>query len=500
MPTPARPERPLYLQLSQRVAGLIHSGALKRGDRLTSVREAAAREGVSTATVVQAYRHLEDQRLVEARPKSGYFVAARPTLARRLPARSALATPPSLPTLTEPPAQSQPVTVNSLAERVLDASRDPALVSFGPAYPGGEFFANDKVKRALTRATQRHRDTLMHYPAPGGTPELREAVSRRALGMGCALDPRHIVITNGCLDAISLCLRAVTRPGDVVALESPTYFGFLQILETLHLRALEIPTHTREGLSLPALELALDTQPVRAVLAVPTLSNPLGATMPLAARKRLVQLLSQRGVPLIEDVIFNDLCGRNDGRRAAKSFDTAGHVMMCGSFTKTVSPGLRLGWVAAGRWSDDVRRLRSVLSGPSTAVTELALADALSQPGYEPGLRQARHTMALRFEEAHALIAAHFPPGTRVTHPPGGYLLWLDLPPGTDATALFDEALAQGITFAPGAMFSATRRYDDCMRLGLAGAWDDRTRAALQALGSLATQRWKRAQPHVKAA
>lgn len=466
---------PLYLQLAERIGALMRSGALKRGDRLTSVREMARQQSVSTATVLQAYRHLEDAQLIEARPRSGYFVAAKRP---RVPVPE--------PEQTQPPIDSHSVDVSWMAERVFAAATDPDCISFGAACPSGELFQLERLRRAVTRAAQRHRDSLGRYPFAPGIEPLREAIARRALGMGCQLDPRHILVTNGCLESISLCLRAVTAPGDIVALESPTYFGFLQILESLHLRALEIPTHPRTGLSIPALELALDTQPVKAVLAVPTLSNPIGSTMPLAERRQLARLLSERGVPLIEDVLYNDLHGRGEGRRAVKSFDRDGSLMICGSFSKTVAPGLRLGWVEAGRWSAQVRRLKGALAGGHTELIELAMAEVLGTPGYEPMLRQLRTTVDARVEEARRLIGESFPAGTRVTDPAGGFILWVELPTQVNAVELFHAGLRERICIAPGPLFTATPRYRHCVRLGLGGAWGEPQKNALRRVGALA--------------
>ena len=223
----------------------------------------------------------------------------------------------------------------------------------------------------------------------------RDAAPRdRALraAPGLQLQPRDIVATNSCLESITLCLRAVTKPGDIVALESPTYFGFLEILQSLHLRALEIPTHPRDGLSLDALELALDTQPVKALLISPTLSNPMGGSLPTAERKRLARMVSARGIAMIEDVLHNDLAEQEDKRRAVRSFDPTGHVMLCGSFSKTIAPGLRVGWVEAGRWSEPVRRMKMATSGAQTTFVELAMAELLGHTGNEAGFRQMRHT------------------------------------------------------------------------------------------------------------
>ena len=463
----------LYLQIAESLAGPIRAGTLARGERLPSVRELARQQGVSQATVVQAYRLLEDHRLIEARPRSGYFVAARP--ARLLE-----------PHVSQPPVDALAVDIGSLAASVMRLANQPDIISFGAACPTAELFPQERVRRAMSRAAQRHRATLCQYPLGPGDEGLRRAIARHALRMGCSLDPAEILVTNSCLESITLCLRAVTRPGDVVALESPTYFGFLEILEHLHLKALEIPTHPRTGISLDALQLALETQPVKAVLVVPTLSNPLGSTLPLAERRRLAQLISEHQVPLIEDVLYNDLAEQEDRRRAVKSFDSHGLVMICGSFSKTVAPGLRLGWVDAGRWTAQVQRMKAATSGGQTAVVEHALADLLSQPGAEAAYRQLRSTIAARVDEARDLIARHFPKGTRVTDPPGGFILWVELPGGIDSLTLYQAALRQGICIGPGKLFSATDRFRHCIRLGVGGRWDDAQREGLRRVGALA--------------
>lgn len=466
-------EDALYLQIAERVATSIRSEVLTRGERLPSLRDVARQHGVSLSTAVQAYRALEDMNLVETRPRSGYFVAARPLR-------------PQEPDATEPPTDSRRVDIGSVGPQVLRYAYEPGYISFGAACPSGELFSTERVRRAVSRAAQRHRALLCDYPLGAGHETLRRAIARYALRLGCQLQARDIVVTNSCLEAITLCLRAVTQPGDVVALESPTYFGFLEILQSLHLRALEIPTHPRTGISLDALEFACDTQPVKAVLMVPTLSNPLGASMPLAERKRLAQMVSRRGIAMIEDVLYSDLAEQDDKRRAVKSFDTSGHLMICGSFSKTLAPGLRVGWVEAGRWDASVRRMKAATSGAQTTLIELAMADLLTQTGNESAYRQMRHTIAGRVDEARSLIAHSFPKGTRVTDPAGGYILWVEMPREVDSQALFAAALAEKICIAPGTLFSASDRYRHCVRLGVGGRWDDAQRAALRRVGELA--------------
>ncbi|MEN9890513.1 MAG: hypothetical protein RLY78_808 [Pseudomonadota bacterium] len=499
-PATAADERPLYQQLADRLAQLMDSGALAAGTRLPSVREAAAEQLVSVSTVLQAYRLLEDQARIEVRPRSGYFVRRTPDRqpardgavnadgsppapggARRSGRRTALAEPAP----SHPPVDAQDVGISALTEQVMRAAADPAVISFGAACPEPELFDQERLRRALSQATLRHRGSLQLYPPPLGHEGLRQAIARRSLSMGCTLRPQDIVLTSSCTASVALCLQTVTRPGDTVALESPTCFSFLQMLEALHLKALEIPTHPRHGLSVDALALALRTQPVRAVLAVPTLQNPLGASMPLVERQRLAELLAEHQVPLIEDVIFNALAEREEHRRTVKSFDREGLVMLCGGFSKTLAPGLRVGWLEAGRHTEALRRRQAAMIGGHTGVVEAAMADLLEQPGMQAQLRRLRNTHAPRIAEGRTLIAELFPAGTRVTDPAGGIMLWVELPPRFDTLALFHAALAEGICIAPGAMFSASTRYRHCLRLSVSAPWTPARRAALARLGEL---------------
>ncbi len=467
---------PLYAQIGQRMAHLIDSQIFKAGQKLPSVRDIAADNGVSIATAVQAFQWLEERHLVTAKPKSGYFVTRR----RKSPA---------LPSISRPPGHSL-VIDRETRTGMIDAQASPLGVDFGGTCPKDPaFFDEKRVRIALTRAARLHRFSLVEYSDSPGTTALREAVARRALHLGCQLSADNLVITAGCIHAVGLCLQAVTRPGDVVALESPTHFGFLDLLEALNLRALEIPTHPRDGLSLAALQLALDTQPVKAVLAVPTLSNPLGSVMRHADKRALVEMVTRRQVPLIEDVIFNDLLASDERRKAAKAFDTEGWVMLCGSFSKTVAPGMRLGWVEAGRWKDAVARLKRVQGVPTNHVMEQALADLLTQGSYESRLRKLSSLMKARLAEARRLISEAFPRGARVSAPGSGYTLWVELPEGFDTMQLFQMCRSEGITFGPGALFSATDRFANCLRLSFAGPWTDTERSALTRIGELAKMR-----------
>jgi DNA-binding transcriptional MocR family regulator len=464
---------PLYRQLAEHIQSLVRAGTLRAGERVPSVRRLSQQQGVSVSTVLQAYQRLEAIGVIEARPQSGFYV-------KRL--RAAV----DEPEVSRPPLRALTVDVNDLADVVLGYATDPGVVAFGSGCPAAELFPLERVRRAMSSLALRDRHALGRYGLPPGTEQFRRAVARRALEWGCRIDWRNLVTTTGCMEAVNLCLRAVTKPGDLVALESPTYYGFLQILQTLGLRALEIPTHPRSGISLEALELALAEHPVKAVLVMPNVSNPIGASMSEPAKKRLVELLAAKNVPLIEDHIYADLGFESASLRAAKAFDRAGGVMLCSSFSKTLSPGLKAGWIEPGRWRDRVRTLKWVSSGGSNEVVELALAHVLESGGYERTLRGLRRRFESHVDAARGVIAECFPRGTRVTRPAGAFILWVELPKGCDSVLLFEKLIPRRITIAPGPMFSASGRYRNCLRLSLGQAWTPRHEQALREIGRLA--------------
>lgn len=466
---------PLYHQVAEQLHGLIRAGTLRPGERVPSVRRLSRQQGVSVATVLQAYQRLEDAGVIEARPQSGYYVkrAARPV---------------EEPAASKPPRRALVVEVNALADVMLGAGQDPKMVSFGSACPSGDLFPLERIRRVLSSRARRDRLALGRYGLPPGTEALRRAIARRALEWGCRIDHRSLVLTNGCMEALNLCLRAVTRPGDTVALESPTYYGFLQILQALGMKALEIPTHPRSGMSLEALDVALQAHDVKAVLVMPNVSNPIGATMADTAKKRLVEMLAARGVPLIEDHIYSELAYDATARRAAKCFDRAGNVMLCSSFSKTLAPGLKSGFIEPGRWRDAIRTLKFVSSGGNSELVELTLAEVLESAGYERSLRQLRRRCEQQVDAARGVIAESFPRGTKVTRPSGGFILWVELPGGCDSIALFEKLLERGISIAPGPMFSASQRYRNCMRVSVGHVWTERTEKALREVGRLARQ------------
>jgi len=461
----------LYETVADSISGLISSGTLRPGERVPSVRRLSTQRRISVATVLRAYEVLENRGLIEARPNAGYYVRHRRPVAAEF-------------SISKPPAAPRLVGINALVQEVLDAHR-PDVVSFGAACPGPDHMPTAKLRRTIASIARRKPLSLTQYQLPPGNEELRRQIARRALDFGCSLAAKDIIVTHGCMEALNLCVRAVARPGDTIALESPTFFGLLQILESLQIKALEIPTHPREGISLEALEFALDRSRIAAVIAMPNAQNPLGFTMSDDNKKRLVKMLDKRGVPLIEDDMYGDLYYGDTRPPPVKAFDRTGNVMLCSSFTKTVAPGFRLGWVSPGRWHPQVQMAKFTNSGGSPELLQLAVADFLATGGYDRQLRNLRRVFRDQVAHISTAIAEQFPQGTRITRPAGGFILWVELPEGCDSEELFRQALRNKISLGPGTLFSAAGRYRNCVRIGCAERWSPRVEQAIAKLGDL---------------
>lgn len=463
----------LYEQVAQSVEKLIRSGTLRAGDRVPSVRRASEQHGVSVTTVVQAYLALEDRGLIEARPKSGFFVRAQ------LQGRA------QEPQISTPPSAVTAVSVGGLQSRLFQAARMPGVIAFGNAAPDPELLPTEKLNRTLAAMSRRSGARGVSYDMPPGAGSLRREIARRLLDAGSTLSPQDIITTSGGTEALILCLRAVTNPGDIVAVESPTYFGVLHVLEELKLHAVEIPMHPATGMDLDALERVLKKEKVAACVAVPNFSNPLGSLMPDENKQRLVEMLARREVPLIEDDIFGELHYGVHRPRVTQSYDEKGLVMLCSSFSKTLAPGYRVGWVAPGRYLKKVQSLKLITTLATATLPELAIAEFLANGGYDHYLRSVRRTYEDLVERVSAAIAATFPEPVKISRPKGGFLIWVELPEKVDALRLDDMALEEKISIAPGPMFSAEQGFRNFIRISCAHAWSPRIERAIARLGAL---------------
>jgi DNA-binding transcriptional MocR family regulator len=463
-----------YEKLAEELAALIERGVLRPGERLPSSRQLARSHEVSVGTVLQAYYRLEARGLVQARPRSGYYVNAT---------RNVLA---GAPRVSTPSPRAEKVDISELVFQVLDEIRDRELVALGSAFPSPLLFPLDKLAQFLGKSARRLDPWQTVEDMSPGSSELRRQIAKRYAAHGMPVLPEDIIVTSGALEALNLCLQAVTRPGDVVAVETPAFYGALQTAERLGLRAVGIATHPAEGVDLGSLEQAIRKHDVKACWFMPNFQNPLGSLMPVQKKQDLVRLLARHRIPLVEDDVYAELYFGAQRPPPAKAFDRDGLVMHCSSFSKSVAPGYRVGWCAPGQFAQKVARLKLTTSIATSVPVQGALAQYLRHGGYDRHLRELRRFFRLQQRTMLEAIGRHFPPGTRVTQPEGGYFLWVELSEGIDTMELHRQALQHGIGIAPGPMFANRRKFDNCLRLNYGHPGADKLAAAVATLGKLA--------------
>jgi DNA-binding transcriptional MocR family regulator len=464
----------LYEQLANSIALSIQEGVLCKGDKLPSVRQASASRNVSPATVFQAYYLLEAKGVINARERSGYFVTGGPV---------------SMPPAPDPIAINHEVLtdvdVSELVFDVLESTRLKKVVPLGSAFPSPLLFPLNNLARTMAASVQAMDPWSSVENLSPGDANLRRQIALRYMIDGLHVSADEIVITNGALEALNLCLMAVTRPGDTVLIESPTFYAALQSIERIGLKAVEIPSHPRDGIDLMAMELALKHHQPKVCWLMTNFQNPLGSLLSDEKKKNLVALLTQYQVPLIEDDVYGELYFGDKRPTPAKAFDTDGLVMHCASFSKCLAPGYRIGWVAPGRFSKTIERLKLTTTLSASVPAQITIGKYLQKGGYDKHLRQLRHTLLVNQIKFIDAIERYFPQGTRLTKPQGGYFVWVKLPDGVNALELHRLALKQGISIAPGPIFSAQRGFTDYIRLNYGHIWDSTIENALAAIGKL---------------
>lgn len=465
--------------LAYAMADEIRSGRRPVGSRMPSLREHTTEQRVSQSTVFRAYYLLEEWGLVRARERSGYFVAPGAAPAPRVR---------QVDQMSVAEVRSTKVDVSDLLFSVLDAIRDPEVVPLGSAFPSPQLFPLQRLAKSLSHSSRVISPWSTVTDLPPGNESLRRDISRRYMGLGIAQPVEELVVTSGALEALNLCLMATTRPGDIVAIESPGFYAALQAIERLDLRAVEIAVDPVFGLDLEALELALRSHPIRACWFMTSYQNPTGTTMSREKKQALVEMLADRDVPLIEDDVYGELYHGTVPPLPAMTFDRKGLVMHCSSFSKTLAPGYRVGWVAAGRYAQKVQRLKLMTTLSASINGQAGIADYLNHGGYDRQLRRVRFALRSQLDAMNAALQRWMPDGAKWARPEGGYFLWLRLPPGVDAMQLHRRALANGVSIAPGPIFSSQQAFGNYIRLNFGHPWSDRIEAAIETLGQLVWQ------------
>lgn len=470
---------PKYQQVARQLAEKLHGGLLTEGDKLPSVRTLSTELDVSINTVQQAYYCLEAEGLVEARPQSGYYVRTLDQRMNQVPRRTA----------PQPMAPQASLTDHeSVLDTLVQQQRQADWLPLSLGVPAPGLLPVAKLTKAFQQAQREMPHAGTGYELLAGNALLRRQIARHALFWGGRLTDDDLITAEGCTGAIALSLKTVTRPGDTVAVESPVYFGILQSILSLGLKVLELPTDPLTGIDLDVLAGHLANGHVQACLLVPNFSNPLGSCMPDAHKQRLVRLLTTHQVPLVEDDLYGDLHFAPYRPVPCKAYDQQGLVLWCGSFSKTLAPGYRVGWVAPGRYYEALLRVKRYQFGFSPGITQQGVAHFLANDRYELHLRRLRHTLRTNCQRYQQAIRAHFPDGTRISEPQGGFTLWVEVDPAVDAVALAHELAQHKISIMPGSLFSLQPQYANCLRLSYGLPYDERVEAGLRQIGKLLHQ------------
>jgi len=466
---------PLYHRVAGELEAAMRAGSLRTGDRLPSVRQLCQQHGVSASTVTLAYRHLENRALVEARPKSGYFVAPRHA-------------PLPEPEIDTRMGSAGFVTPDDLTREFLYGSDDPlAAPSFCPM-PARSLLPEAKLRHLTARINRLHPEYASRYQITG-SPALRQEIARRSVGAGVHLHPEEIILTHGGTEAVFLALRSAAKAGDTIALESPSYWMLLEIIRGLGMRSIEIPTHPREGISVEALDLATQKPgAVKACVVIPNFHNPLGSLMPVENKRRLVALAAERGFTLVETDIYGETYYGDERPPVLKSFDTQDDVILCSAFTKTVAPGYRVGWIAPGRHFKVAQSHKFHSSITGAMLQQEVLAEFIRDGGYDHHMRTLRAALKLQSQQMADAIARHFPDGCRASRPQGGFMLWIELPRQVDSRKVFEQARHEHIGCAPGATFSCSGRFNHFLRVHCGEPFTPRLDAHIRRLGQIVAE------------
>jgi len=463
----------LYLQVANGVERMIADDILKIGDKLPSVRLLSEEYGISMGTAFQAYYHLEGKGLIESRPKSGYYVRFN---FRRFP---------DLPKVIQPEPVSSEVSVKETINSIYGDIASHIKMNFAIAVPDASLLPTAKINKSVIQALRKSKDHCIAYENTQGNIDLRKQIAKLAFNWGGKFKTDDIIVTSGCLEAINLCLRAVTQNGDTVAVESPNYFGIYQSLENMGLKVVEISSDPATGLDIDCLEKSIEKFNIKACIVTPNFNNPSGSCMPEENKKRLVEVITKYNIALIEDDIYGELYFGRSRPRTCKYYDTKGLVMHCASLSKSLAPGYRIGWTIPGKFIEDVKQIKRTSDISSPSLTQAAMAHFLGNGRYEyhlKNLRRVLHTQYLKYTQA---VIEYFPEGTKLSRPQGGFVLWVELPKKVNASKLRSEAMRHHISVVPGKIFSVRCNYNNFIRISFGKPWNEDMDYGLMMLGKI---------------
>lgn len=467
----------LYEALAEKITSQVNSGYFQPGDKLPSIRHMSREHQVSISTVQEAYRLLEEKQIAEVRIKSGYYVMAQQSSA------------PPLPSISRPDPIPVDVSQWEKVIKLLYSHEDHHTLALGKGTPDVSSKTIQPLIKLMARLSRDTQLNQLTYDSLQGAECLRQQITLLMMQSECYLHHDDIVITTGCQEALSCSMRAVTQANDVVAIESPSFYGSMQIIQALSLKALEIPTHPETGISIEALEMALEQWPINVLQVTPTCNNPLGYVMPDENKQRLITLANRYDFAIIEDDIYGDLAYSHPRPRSIKSYDTEGRVLYCSSFSKTISPAFRTGWCAPGRYIEHVKHMKYVSTACGPLLQPRAIAEFIAKGHYSRHIKTMRAQYLRNRDSIMRLVTQHFPKDIRMTYPQGGYLLWIALPDVVCTTELNQHLSQYQISIASGALFTASKKFGYCLRINYAQEITTDIENAIAVIGRIITQR-----------
>lgn len=474
LPVHLQPEShiPLYIQLRDQLRALVHAGDLRPGDRIPASRELATILGVHRTTVANAYAELESEGLIQGHVGRGTFIKGNGDALK--------ITPPAPPVLNgNHGLRWELLFADERGEEVLSrlmASAPEDALSFVLARPAEEFFPVEELQSCVNAVLRREATEVLNLGPSDGYPPLKEALLDLLRRDGLSAKDENLLVTDGCQQSLDLISKAFLRPGDTVVLENPTYPGALAIFQGARARCLGIPMHTQAapgismGIDAEALEATLAANRVKLMLLTPSFQNPTGASLPLESRRKVLELAGRYQVPIIEDHIYARLHAREERLPSLKQLDRSNLVLHIDSFSKVAFPGLRVGWIVApGAAIERLRVVKQITDLHTDQLAQATLAEFLRRGLFAKHLTKMRKIYATRLGALDGALRKYMPEGTRWTCPEGGMCLWLELPPGFDASELLIHAKERSLLFAPGRYFYVQNPLPNTLRLGFAG-------------------------------
>ncbi len=464
----------LYSYLADEIEQKIMDGTYQPGEKLPSIRKLHKQSNLSISTVYRAYLELEMIGMVEPKPKSGYYV--NPVALQKLKV-------PRFKKIFYPPKK---VKLSSMINSVISAISNPHLISLGSTVTDARLLPFKYFARILKDLSHSELRSMISYSLSEGYPELRRQIALRTVGLLEGITPEDVIVTNGCMEAIALSLLAITKSGDTVAIETPTNFGFLQLLKELGLLVMEVPTDPQYGVDIDELEKILNQNIIKACLFIPNFHNPLGSIMPADHKKKLVQLNQAYEIPIIEDDISSDLHFERQRPIPLKAFDKKDLVITCSSFSKTLAPGLRIGWVIPGRrFKEKIQNLKAAITVSTSTLDQYTVAQFLASGAYERHLNGLRNSVKKQTIRTAFAIQKYFPPQTRLAIPKGGTLLWVQLPPNVDGLEVYRKALDHNIAIIPGVVCSNSRQFQNFIQISSSTPFTTIIDKAISTLGKI---------------